>query len=59
MVKMFDEEALKPQFNIINNGLIPGSFKLSIITPIFKKGNKINVENYRPISHLTTFSKIF
>jgi len=63
MVKMFDDEALKPLVNIINdiiyNGVIPNSFKLSIITPIHKKGNKTNVENYRPISLLTTFSKIF
>ncbi|CAI6369861.1 unnamed protein product [Macrosiphum euphorbiae] len=63
MVKMFDDEALKPLVNIINdiiyNGLIPNSFKLSIITPIHKKGSKTNVENYRPISLLTTFSKIF
>jgi len=52
MVKMFDDEALKPLVNIINdivyNGVIPNNFKLSIITPIHKKGNKTNVENYRP-----------
>jgi len=63
MVKMFDVEALKPLVNIINdiihNGVIPDSFKLAIITPIHKQRNKTNVENYRPISLFTTFSKIF
>jgi hypothetical protein len=31
----------------------------SIIKPIFKKGNKMNPTNYRPISLLTSFSKVF
>lgn len=63
MVKLYDDKVLEPLVNIINDiinlGMIPDSFKLSIITPIYKKGNKYNVENYKPISILTTFSKIF
>jgi len=31
--------------------------KFSIIKPIYKKGNKMNPENYRPISLLISFSK--
>jgi hypothetical protein len=33
--------------------------KFSIIKPTFKKGNKMNLTNYRPISLLTSFSKVF
>ena len=32
--------------------------KYSIIKPLYKKGNKRDVSNYRPISLLTSFSKI-
>jgi Notch-like protein len=40
-------------------GLLPDRLKYAIISPLFKKGNKSYVSNYRPISILTTFSKIF
>jgi hypothetical protein len=33
--------------------------KFSIIKPIYKKGNKMNPTNYRAISLLTSFSKVF
>jgi hypothetical protein len=32
--------------------------KYSIIKPLYKKGNKTNPTNYRPISMLTSFSKV-
>jgi len=40
-------------------GLFPDRLKYAIIRPLFKKGNKNYVSKYRPISILTTFSKIF
>jgi hypothetical protein len=33
--------------------------KYSIVTPIYKRGDKANFANYRPISLLTSFSKVF
>jgi len=41
------------------SGTIPDHMKFSVIKPIFKKGNKMNLTNYRPISLLTSFSKVF
>jgi hypothetical protein len=29
------------------------------VNPIYKTGNKLNIENFRPISLLTSFSKVF
>jgi Notch-like protein len=43
----------------ILSGTFPDHMKFSIIKPIFKKGNKMNPTNYRPISLLTSFSKVF
>ena len=43
----------------ILSGTFPDRMKYSIVKPIFKKGNKMNPTNYRPISLLTSFSKVF
>lgn len=37
----------------------PDSFKTSIISPIYKSGDQDDVENYRPISIISTIAKIF
>ena len=48
---------------IINQSLCTGIFldrlKLAKVIPLFKKGDKLLFENYRPISLLTAISKIF
>ena len=36
----------------------PEKRKIAIVIPVFQKGNKENVENYRPISILPVFSKV-
>ena len=42
----------------LTNGKIPDKLKTAIVRPIFKKGNKSEYENYRPISILSTIEKI-
>ena len=43
----------------IKEAVFPNSLKSAEIRPIFKKGNKLLTSNYRPISILSPFSKIF
>ena len=39
--------------------MFPDTLKRPDVTPIFKKGNYNEKENYRPVSMLSTFSKVF
>ena len=54
---------IKPLTSLINssfeNGLFPDELKLTTVIPIFKNGDKTDVTNYRPISVLSFFSRIF
>jgi len=51
---------LKTIFNLcIQLGKFPDRWKLSNVCPILKAGNKGLVTNYRPISLLSNFSKVF
>ena len=43
----------------LHNGIFPEKLKIGKIIPIFKKGSKNLIENYRPISLLPSISKIF
>jgi Notch-like protein len=43
---------------ILNTGIFPERLKFAIVKPLFKKGKTNNISNYRPISLLTSFSKI-
>ena len=53
----------KPLTLIINqtltSGIFPDTLKIAKIIPLFKKGDKTLLENYRPISILPAISKIF
>ena len=40
-------------------GIFPDGLKIGKVTPIYKGGNKHNIGNYRPITVLSTFSKVF
>ena len=46
-------------FNLsLSTGIVPDPLKLAKVIPVYKKNNKLLLENYRPISLLPTFSKI-
>ena len=49
--------------NIINNGLSNNSFsneaKVATVRPIYKKKSHNKIENYRPVSILSCFSKVY
>ena len=44
---------------IIKSGEYPVGWKISKVTPLFKKCDKSKPENYRPISLLLCLSKVF
>ena len=43
----------------ISTGCYPDNLKLAKVIPIFKKNDKLKINNYRPISVLPVISKIF
>ena len=45
--------------NFITTGQYPDVLKIARVTPICKKGSKTKLSNYRPISILSPFNKIF
>jgi len=61
MLKLNVHSLIKPLSHIFNLGIttstIPECFKISVITPIHKKGDKSNIENYRPISQISNIAK--
>ena len=63
LLKLIKNEISKPITLIVNQslktGIFPKAFKIAKVKPIYKKGDKANLNNYRPISLLLTISKIF
>ena len=63
MIKMCDESLLRPQSIIIRNSLkssiYPSTWKKANVIPVHKKDDKQCVSNYRPVSLLPVFGKIF
>ena len=51
---------LEEIFNFsIKTGVFPNEFKIGKVTPIFKSGEKEDLNNYRPISVLPTIARVF
>ena len=42
-----------------STGIHPDKLKVAQVTPIFKKGSRLETCNYRPISLLSNINKIF
>jgi hypothetical protein len=61
IVKQCIHTVKKPSTVIINlslsSGIFPNQMKIAKVRPIFKKGQKQNIENYRPILILSGFQK--
>jgi hypothetical protein len=59
ILKLYGSHISKPVTYIYNksllSGICPERLKYAIIIPCFKKGEKSQVSNYRPISLLTGF----
>ena len=43
----------------LHTGIFPDHLKMAVVKPLHKKGDKFEISNYRPISLLPTFAKIF
>ena len=63
ILKVSCNTSAKTLRNLFNECLITGNFpdnlKLADIIPVFKKKDRLNKENYRPVSVLHSISKIF
>ena len=62
MIKICDEALVKPLSliykNCIDTGVFPDIWKKSNIVPVYKRGDKQIIDNYRPISLLPICGKI-
>ena len=63
LLKLGSESLCLPIAQLINkcisSGKFPSSMKYADVCPIFKKGNNMDIANYRPVSILPSMSKIF
>jgi hypothetical protein len=62
MIKFIGDEIALPLSHIFNislrEGVFPQKLKMCRVIPIFKAGNELDCDNYRPISLLSSISKI-
>lgn len=62
-LKFVAKEISLPLTYLINRsfqiGECPSAFKTAVIKPLFKRGDKLSVVNYRPISLISNLAKVF
>jgi hypothetical protein len=62
IVKQCIQAITKPLTHIFNisfrEAIFPDQWKLAKVKPLYKKGYKQNIQNYRPISILLVFAKL-
>ena len=62
IVKCSIHAIFSPLCNIFNssieNGIFPSALKIAKVIPVFKSGNRNLLNNYRPVSVLSIFSKV-
>ena len=63
IIKEFSDHLIDPLLHIINlsfsQGVFPDELKLAKVLPLFKNGDKMLINNYRPVSILPSLSKIY
>ena len=63
LIKMADPLLTEPLTDITNSSIInetyPDTLKITTVCPAYKKEDRLDKKNYRPISILNTFTKIF
>ena len=59
LIKQVISKPLEILFNSsFSSGIVPNSFKVARVIPVFKKGSHTSLNNYRPISLLSIFNKL-
>lgn len=62
LLKSVSEQLALPLAHIANasfeSGVFPSVLRQAVVKPLLKKGSPHDIENYRPISILSTFSKV-
>ena len=62
ILKLLKDLLSKPLEILFNcsfsQGVVPDSFKIARVIPVFKKGSETSTNNYRPISLLSVFNRI-
>ena len=58
LVSLSADVLAKPFMHVVNSGIhshtFPDSAKVAVVTPVFKKDNRHNKQNFRPVSVLNT-----
>ena len=62
IIKLSYQSLIKPLTHIFNlsltTGIVPNNLKIAKVIPLYKSKEKNLINNYRPVSVLTVFSKI-